>query len=136
MTTTISNKIKNYKQFRVTPFLATIGGIPIATPIGLRTEFTGPGALGSIISLSYAFVLPIVGIIAFLIFLWTGFQFLLSKGEPKAIEGAKARFTYAVIGMIILVLAWSALQLARTVFGLGVSGGAGGPGGCIPGIPC
>lgn len=106
------------KLRKITPFLATLGGYSIDTPVGLRPEFTQIGALGFIISLFFSFILPLVGIIGFLFFLWSGFQYLMSKGDPKALAAAQARLTYAIIGLIIIFLAFALTSFFTGLFGL------------------
>lgn len=49
--------------------------------------------------------------IAFLIMLLIGgFKFVSSGGDPKATASAKATLTYAVIGVILVVVAWLILS--------------------------
>jgi hypothetical protein len=90
----------------------------VAQPSGLITDFTKPEALGFAVTRLFAFTLPVVGILGFLYFLWAGFQFLTSQGNPKALDAAKARLTYATIGMIIVFLAYLLTQFFLNLFGL------------------
>jgi hypothetical protein len=106
------------KKAKFAPFFATIGGYTVNPPPGLKPEFTAPGALGFTISRFFLFTLPFVGIIGFLFFLWSGFQFLMSKGDPKALAAAQARLTYATIGLIIIFLAYSITAFITNLFGL------------------
>lgn len=112
-------KIKQLKKHLSFGFVfVTIGGTQIDPPTGLRPELSGPGALGNIVSRFFLFVLPLVGIIGFLFFLWSGFQFLMSKGDPKAVEGAKQRLTYATVGLIVVFLAYTLTQFFLNFVGL------------------
>ncbi len=58
--------------------------------------------------------LGIVGSIAFLMFVWGGFNWLISGGSSEKIEKGKKAMTYAVIGMIIV---FSSYALVRFVLG-------------------
>lgn len=50
--------------------------------------------------------------IAFLIMLIIGsFQFITSGGDPKAVGGARNTLTYALIGVILVVVVWLILVL-------------------------
>jgi len=106
-------------QSKIKPFLTTIGGFTISHPVSLRQEFTKETeALGAIISRIFLFLLPIAGMIGFISLLWTGFQILTSKGDPKSLQGAKQRLIFTIIGLIIIFLSWALLQYFRQLFGL------------------
>lgn len=95
-----------------------VGGYCVETPPGLKPEFTGAGALGKIASRTFKFVLPIMGIVGFIFILWAGIQFLTSKGDPKALQAAQAKLTYAIIGLIFIALSYSITKLVFFLFGL------------------
>ena len=103
---------------KIAPFFATIGTYNVPQPSGIRAEFTTPGALGAIVGRFFIFTLPLVGLLGFVFFLWSGFQFLSSKGDPKALDAAKARMTYATIGMVLCFLAYLLTQFFLNLFGL------------------
>ncbi|MDQ3098320.1 MAG: pilin [bacterium] len=106
-------KLKN-----LLPYFATIGTYNIPQPPGLLAPLNQGGALAFIISRFFTFVLPLVGILGFLFFLWSGFQFLTSKGDPKALAAAQARLTYAIIGLIIVFLTYALTAFFTGLFGL------------------
>lgn len=108
----------NIKLKKYIPMLATIGGYDIQPPASLKPGFTGPGALAFTLSRVFTYILPLFGIIGFLFFLWSGFQYLTSKGDPKALAAAQARITYATIGLIIISLAYSLTSYATGLFGI------------------
>lgn len=47
----------------------------------------------------------LAGILAVIMIMWGGFQFIFANGEPSAIAGAKNTILNAVIGLIIAILA-------------------------------
>jgi hypothetical protein len=96
----------------------TLGGYTISQPDNLNCKFAQPGALGFAVARIFTFVLPIVGIIGFLFVLWSGIQYLTSKGDPKALAGAQARLTYTVIGLIIVALAYTLTAYVTGLFGI------------------
>ena len=60
--------------------------------------------------------------IAFLIMMIVGgFQFLTSGGDPKAVAGARTTLTYAVIGIILVVISWLILLLIKNITGADVT---------------
>jgi hypothetical protein len=95
-----------------------IGGYCVETPAGLKPELSGPGALANIISRAFSYILALMGGVGFLFILWSGIQFLTSKGDPKALQAAQARLTYAIVGLIVIFLAYSITQVVTTLFGL------------------
>lgn len=81
-------------------------------------------------SLAAFFNLGIVNIIFFvagaalLFYLITsGLSMMTSRGDPKALEGAKARLTYAVYGFIIVFTAYWIVQIVGLLLGLDGFGG-------------
>ena len=64
-------------------------------------------------------ILAPIAAVAFLIMLIVGgFQFLTSGGDPKAVAGARTTLTYAIIGIILVVVSWLILLLIRQVTGV------------------
>ena len=72
---------------------------------------------------------PAAGIAFFIMFLIGGFQFLTSGGDPKAAGAARATLTYALIGIILVVVSWLILVLVRDITGANVTTVT------IPGVP-
>lgn len=75
-------------------------------------------SLGSIISTAIPFVFAFAGIGLLLMLLGAGFSFLTSAGDAKKLEAAKQRLTYAVVGFLIIFVAYWLVQIAGVVFGL------------------
>ena len=50
-------------------------------------------------------VLGITGAVAVLLIIWGGFQYITAAGNEKRVESAKQTLTYAVIGLIVILLA-------------------------------
>jgi Type IV secretion system pilin len=96
-----------------------IGGSCITNPVSTGTvQAPTTGVAAFWISRFFLFTLPIVGIIGFLFFLWSGFSFLMSRGDPKGLAAAKARLTYAIAGLIVVFIAYSLAQFISGLFGL------------------
>jgi len=70
-----------------------------------------------IISLSVA----ASGIALLVVLTIAGFKFLTSGGEPKAIQSASQAVTWALLGMLFLVIAWLVLQLIESITGVQVT---------------
>lgn len=47
-----------------------------------------------------------------------GFNFLTSAGDPKKLEMGKQRLTYAIVGFLVIFVAYWGVQLAGKIFGI------------------
>lgn len=70
--------------------------------------------VNEIIPLLFAFA----GLILLLYLLWGGFSLMLSSGDPKAVEGGKAKITTALTGFVIIFVAYWLVQLLSLIFGI------------------
>ena len=69
------------------------------------------GILANIIRL----LAPAAAIAVFVMILVAGFQFLTSGGDPKAVAAARTTLTYAILGVILVVVVWLILTLIEAV---------------------
>ncbi len=51
------------------------------------------------------------GFVALFFILYGGVKFLLAAGNPEKVDGAKKTITYAIIGLIVVILAFSFVNL-------------------------
>jgi hypothetical protein len=61
-------------------------------------------------------ILPLMGIAAFIVILYGGFQILISQGDPKKTEQGQKTLTYAVLGLVSIFLVWFLLLFISEVF--------------------
>jgi len=66
-------------------------------------------------------ILGIAGITFFILLLSSGFKFITSGGDPKALEGAKKTLTYAIGGLIVIILSYLILLLIKELTGVDVT---------------
>ncbi len=52
----------------------------------------------------------LVGAIAVLFLIIGGLRYVVSNGDPKAVEGAKNTILYAIVGIVIAILSFAAIQ--------------------------
>lgn len=63
-----------------------------------------------------------LGFIALLVMIIVaGFKYLMSSGEPKAIQSAHQTVTWALLGLVFMAIAWLILQLIHTFTGVSVT---------------
>lgn len=82
----------------------------------LNPEFTEQGLIGKIISAFLPAILGIAGFVTVIIIIISGIQFVTSGGNPEAAAAARGRLTFAIIGFVIIVLAFAILQIVDQIF--------------------
>lgn len=95
--------------------------MPIAYPSAYQvfeTQFPTPDIATIIIRLlSYVFIIAGIGLLLMLIS--SGFSFLTSAGDAKKLETGKQQLTNAVVGFLIVFVAYWIVQLVGIIFGFG-----------------
>lgn len=66
-------------------------------------------------------ILGFAGITLFVLLLVGGFKYITSGGDPKAVEGAQKTLTYAIGGLIVLLLSYLVLVLIKEITGADVT---------------
>ena len=77
---------------------------------GQLTENTDASFL-DFLSRIQGWIIGLVGGLAVLFLVYGGFQYMTSSGNPKQVETAKKTITYAIIGLVIVVLSGLIFQL-------------------------
>jgi TRAP-type C4-dicarboxylate transport system permease small subunit len=97
---------------------------------GLKDPLNGasvPELVGRIIS----WVLPVVGSLFLVMLIWGGFTYLTASGESDRVKKATTTLKNAVIGLVIVALAYVLVFNLISSFGKALNGGTGSP----PGAP-
>jgi len=85
----------------------------------------GTQIIGKMISRVFG-IMIIVGFIICFIYLFMGaFTWMTSGGDKQAVETARLRITYALIGLVILMSVWAIMLLLQHFFGITIIGGSG-----------
>lgn len=58
------------------------------------------------------------GIVAVFLIIYSGIKFLTSGGDPKQVEGARHTMTYAIVGLIIILVSFSIINLIAKITGV------------------
>lgn len=74
------------------------------------------GDIISAILKTYIFYAAGIALLIYLII--GGFQMMLSRGDPKAMQGAQAKITNALIGFVIIIIAFFVVQLLGQLLGI------------------
>src|SRR3989344_2012746 len=88
------------------------------------TYAADPAEIGDIVKIIENIIkllVPTAAIAFFIMFLVGGVQFLMSGGDPKAAGAARNTLTYAVIGIILVVVSWLILLVVKNITGVDVT---------------
>ena len=70
-----------------------------------------PALIGILIKTAYLFA----GIVAVFFIIYAGFKYITSGGDPKQASGAQQTLTYALIGLIVIILSFLIIQFISTI---------------------
>ncbi|MDQ5950809.1 MAG: hypothetical protein QG639_85 [Patescibacteria group bacterium] len=77
-------------------------------------KLTSPGA---IVSRMLLFAFPLAGLILFVMIVWGGFE-MLTGATGKGIEAGRQRVTSAIVGFVLLFVAYWVFQIVEVIFGV------------------
>ncbi len=87
--------------------------------LGNDYRFKNITTIASFFNLGIVNMIFFVAGVALLFYLITaGLSMMTSRGDPKALEGAKARLTYAVYGFVIVFTAYWIVQVVGLLLGI------------------
>lgn len=61
--------------------------------------------------------LVFAGVVALFMIVFAGIKFITSGGDPKQVEGARHTLTWAVIGLILILLSFFIINLIANITG-------------------
>lgn len=62
--------------------------------------------------------LVFAGIVALFLIIFSGTQYITSKGDPQKVEGAKKTLTWAIIGLVLIFLSFFIVSLISNITGV------------------
>jgi len=74
--------------------------------------------LGAIISALLPYLFVVAGLLLLLYLVFGGFSLLTSRGDPKAVQIAKERITFALVGFIVIFVSYWIVQFVGTILGI------------------
>lgn len=82
-------------------------------------KFAGEkGTIGQIVNDILPYIFAAAGIALLIYLILGGLQMMTSRGDPKSMQAAQGKITNAVIGFILVFLAFTIVQLVGQLFGL------------------
>ena len=88
-------------------------GADCSRAAGTSTDLFGTGGVFQTIANTLIFL---VGAIAVLFLIIGGLRYVISNGDPKAVEAAKNTILYAIIGIIVSILSFAAVSFVISTF--------------------
>ena len=89
------------------------------------TQLKTVGDLGiiPIIRAVIQFILVVAFVLAFIMLLIGGIRWITAGGDEKAVGGARNMITAALIGLVVVLVAFALIKLVETFFGVDVISG-------------
>jgi len=72
----------------------------------MKLEILTSGSLISILANILRFAIGIAGVVAFVYVIVGGYQYVTSEGDPAAVEKGRKTLTFAIVGLIIIAVAF------------------------------
>ncbi len=85
---------------------------------GLTNPSPRAGSFGDLLVTVINALLLFAGAIAVLFLIIGGFRYIISSGSPEQVEGAKKTILYALLGLIIIFIAYILVQVVQTQLGV------------------
>lgn len=79
------------------------------------------GDLTATLSLVVNTLIFVIGLVAVIMLIVGGFRYVFSQGNEKAVQGAKDTILYAIIGIVVAVLAFAIVNFVIQSVGQGPS---------------
>ena len=88
-----------------------------AQPAGVGTKYPiASSNIGTILTNAFEIVVFIAGALMFFWAVWGIFQYIFAGGEKEALGKARARITWAIVGFLMVIIAYAVSQFAETIF--------------------
>lgn len=72
-----------------------------------------PAVFGNVVNAALIFA----GVVALILVILSGIKFITSSGDPKQVEGAKKTMTFAIIGLVIILLSFLIIKIIGALTG-------------------
>lgn len=98
--------------------LTVSSGVACSKGTSAVDSLFGDGGIFTVIANTLIFL---VGAIAVLFLIIGGLRYVISQGDPKNVEGAKNTILYAIVGIVVAILSFAAVQFVLNALGKGNS---------------
>lgn len=74
--------------------------------------------IGDIITSAYPYIFGAAGILVLIYLLYGGIELMISAGDPKKVQSARDKITGAIVGLVIIFVAFWIVQLISYFLGV------------------
>lgn len=85
-------------------------GAVLNNPTGFKEDYK---TFGDVLSSGFEVVIYVAGFLMVIWIFWGVFQYIFAGGAKEQLAKARARITYAIIGFILVVMAFSISQFVK-----------------------
>ncbi len=111
--------VEYMKKITAINVIITLGFFVLATPAFADTA--GVSQIQSFIQSVIQVLVTLAGLVSVIFFVWGGFGYITSSGNPEALDKSKKTILYSAIGLVVVlgafVISNIVSQLAGTAFG-------------------
>ena len=107
---------------------ALLAGLLIVPTLAFAQEIVPSQSLGkvddiiSVVRNIIRFILIVAFVLAFLFLIVGGIRWITAGGDEKGVAGARGMITGALIGLVIVLVAFALIRLVETFFGFDIIG--------------
>lgn len=95
-----------------------IEGQTIKPPKGIPKQLQGGNLKSSgIVQSGYSLLFTAAIILAVIFMLYAGITFITSKGDPTKLAESRKRLKYAILGLVVVILAFAIVSFVLTILG-------------------
>lgn len=84
----------------------------------IKGPLEGIDNIGSLVSRLLIFIIPIAATILVFVFIWGGYDYMMSQGNPEKVKSAQAKITTGLIGFILMVISFLVVRIIAQLVGL------------------
>lgn len=86
---------------------------------GKLTDVPSLACFAPVVTNIISFLFAFLGAAAIVYLLFGAIKFVVSQGDQKALQSARGTMTYAVIGVVLILLSFTIVNIITTALGLG-----------------
>ncbi|MBI4099633.1 hypothetical protein HY440_01355 [Candidatus Microgenomates bacterium] len=84
----------------------------------IKGDVPSLGCLSQVVTNIIYYLFAFLSAVALLFLLYGAIKFVVSRGDQKALQSARGTMTYAVIGLVLILLSYSIILLITNALGL------------------
>lgn len=116
----MSNKIRKIILPAVSYFAAMVAPTAASAQQLVPNEIKGIDNIVAVVRAIIQFILVVAFVLAFIMLLIGGIRWITAGGDEKAVGSARNMITAALIGLVVVLVAYALIKLVETFFGVNI----------------